>query len=120
MTTLSWDAFPNYSARHVIPPFCSTSRRLTARPRAPPPGSMAEARVEVETSAQARQLQDLCAERCSMPYRAPELFNVQAGDRLDERTDIWVRRLAAGDWCGGVSEGLSLKEPRCGSDVSRR
>ncbi|XP_043224684.1 serine/threonine-protein kinase 16-like [Amphibalanus amphitrite] len=52
-------------------------------------GSMAEARVEVETSAQARQLQDLCAERCSMPYRAPELFNVQAGDRIDERTDIW-------------------------------
>ena len=59
---------------------------------------MAEARVEVETSAQARQLQDLCAERCSMPYRAPELFNVQVGDRLDERTDIWVScRL---DWAG--------------------
>lgn len=52
-------------------------------------GSMAPARVEVQTSAQARQLQDQCAERCSMPYRAPELFNVQAGDVLDERTDIW-------------------------------
>ncbi|XP_037088920.1 serine/threonine-protein kinase 16-like [Pollicipes pollicipes] len=52
-------------------------------------GSMAEARVTAETGAVARHLQDLCAERCSMPYRAPELFNIQAGHTLDERTDIW-------------------------------
>ena len=75
---------------------------------------MAEARVAVETSAQARQLQDLCAERCSMPYRAPELFNIQAGDRLDERTDVWVRGLGWGisagvdGWCGVSDDTIAM------------
>jgi len=26
-----------------------------------------------------------------MPYRAPELFNVESYCMVDERTDIWVR-----------------------------
>ena len=34
--------------------------------------------------------QDLAAERCSMPYRAPELFNVDTYGTIDERVDIWV------------------------------
>lgn len=38
----------------------------------------------------ARTLQDIAAERCSMPYRAPELFNVESYCMVDERTDIWV------------------------------
>lgn len=25
-----------------------------------------------------------------MPYRAPELFDVKTGRRLDEKVDIWV------------------------------
>lgn len=36
-------------------------------------------------------LKDEAAERCSMFYRAPELFNVEVGSSVDERTDIWVR-----------------------------
>ncbi|UYV61635.1 STK16 [Cordylochernes scorpioides] len=52
-------------------------------------GSMGRARVEVKTSAQARALQDLAAEKCSMPYRAPELFSVESHTSLDERVDIW-------------------------------
>jgi len=53
-------------------------------------GSAAEARVSVESGRQARAVQDIAEERCSMPYRAPELFNVEPGTVIDERTDIWV------------------------------
>lgn len=52
-------------------------------------GSAAPARVEIRTMQEARVLQDIAAERCSMQYRAPELFNVEYGAHIDERTDIW-------------------------------
>lgn len=54
-------------------------------------GSVAPARVQVRGTQAARNLQDLAAERCSMLYRAPELFNVESYCMVDERTDIWVR-----------------------------
>lgn len=57
-------------------------------------GSVATARVQVCGTQAARTLQDLAAERCSMPYRAPELFNVESYCMVDERTDIWVRAIA--------------------------
>lgn len=53
-------------------------------------GSVAPAKVQVCGSQDAQKLQDLAAERCSMPYRAPELFNVKSFCVIDERTDIWV------------------------------
>lgn len=53
-------------------------------------GSAANARVEISNISDAQNLQDLAAERCSMPYRAPELFNVENHSTIDERTDIWV------------------------------
>ncbi|KAF5284648.1 hypothetical protein FQR65_LT13479 [Abscondita terminalis] len=52
-------------------------------------GSVAVAKVQVCGSQDAQKLQDLAAERCSMPYRAPELFNVKSFCVVDERTDIW-------------------------------
>ncbi|XP_071577055.1 serine/threonine-protein kinase 16 isoform X1 [Temnothorax nylanderi] len=52
-------------------------------------GSVSTARVQVCGTQAARTLQDLAAERCSMPYRAPELFNVESYCMVDERTDIW-------------------------------
>ncbi|KAK6618432.1 hypothetical protein RUM43_013625 [Polyplax serrata] len=52
-------------------------------------GSAANARVEISNISDAQNLQDLAAERCSMPYRAPELFNVENHSTIDERTDIW-------------------------------
>ncbi|XP_020285491.1 serine/threonine-protein kinase 16 [Pseudomyrmex gracilis] len=52
-------------------------------------GSVAPARVQVCGTQAARNLQDLAAERCSMVYRAPELFNVESYCMVDERTDIW-------------------------------
>lgn len=51
-------------------------------------GSAAEARVQVHNQQEAQKLQDYAEERCSIVYRAPELFNVQL-TMIDERTDIW-------------------------------
>ncbi len=34
--------------------------------------------------------QDWAAQRCTISYRAPELFNVESHCIIDERTDIWV------------------------------
>ena len=53
-------------------------------------GSMGTARIEIRGTSDAIKLQDLAAERCSMPYRAPELFNVDSYGTVDERVDIWV------------------------------
>lgn len=52
-------------------------------------GSATQARVQISNTSNAQSLQDLAAERCSMPYRAPELFNVEPHCIIDERTDIW-------------------------------
>ncbi|XP_048237232.1 serine/threonine-protein kinase 16-like isoform X39 [Haliotis rufescens] len=52
-------------------------------------GSAAKARVDVRNLREARALQDTAEERCSMLYRAPELFNVDSNANIDERTDIW-------------------------------
>ncbi|XP_069165691.1 serine/threonine-protein kinase 16 isoform X2 [Procambarus clarkii] len=52
-------------------------------------GSVAKARVEINGSSEARKLQDEAAERSSMPYRPPELYNVESFCHIDERTDVW-------------------------------
>lgn len=52
-------------------------------------GSVAPARVEIKSFSQAQELQDLAAEKCTMPYRAPELFLVNVHTIIDEKVDIW-------------------------------
>ncbi|XP_041367214.1 serine/threonine-protein kinase 16-like [Gigantopelta aegis] len=52
-------------------------------------GSAAKARVEVRNAKEATHLQDIAAERCTIMYRAPELFNVDMNADIDERTDVW-------------------------------
>ena len=52
-------------------------------------GSVAVARVDVETRKQGLMLQDNASEHCSMAYRAPELWDVQTGTTIDEKTDMW-------------------------------
>ncbi|XP_063789907.1 serine/threonine-protein kinase 16 isoform X2 [Pseudophryne corroboree] len=52
-------------------------------------GSMNHARIEVTGSRQAMAVQDWAAQRCTISYRAPELFNVSSNCVIDERTDIW-------------------------------
>ena len=53
-------------------------------------GSVEVARVKIRTHSDAQYLQDMAAERCSMPYRPPELYQVDSKCDIDERTDIWV------------------------------
>ena len=53
-------------------------------------GSVARARVSISKHSEAQHLQDVAAERCSMPYRPPELFHVNSKCEIDERTDVWV------------------------------
>uniref|UniRef100_A0A8B9IV90 Ankyrin repeat and zinc finger peptidyl tRNA hydrolase 1 n=1 Tax=Amazona collaria TaxID=241587 RepID=A0A8B9IV90_9PSIT len=52
-------------------------------------GSMNQARIEVSNSREAMALQDWAAQRCTISYRAPELFTVPSQCIIDERTDIW-------------------------------
>ncbi|KAH9819725.1 kinase-like domain-containing protein [Melampsora americana] len=52
-------------------------------------GSALKARVEIPNRSIALQQQDLAAEHSSMPYRAPELFDVKTGETLTEAVDIW-------------------------------
>ena len=52
-------------------------------------GSAAEARVEICGQSDAMKLQDEAEEKCSLCYRAPELFQVESYAIIDERTDIW-------------------------------
>lgn len=52
-------------------------------------GSTAPARLQICGQQEAQRLQDTAEERCSIVYRAPELFSVQSYCMIDERTDIW-------------------------------
>lgn len=53
-------------------------------------GSCIKARVRIHNRSQALVQQDMAAEHSSMPYRAPELFDVKSNTTLDEKVDIWV------------------------------
>lgn len=52
-------------------------------------GSCSPAKIDVSTRQKAVQLQDLAAEHCTLPYRAPELFDVRTGSHIDEKVDVW-------------------------------
>ncbi|CEP22683.1 unnamed protein product [Cyberlindnera jadinii] len=52
-------------------------------------GSCSKARVKVKTRSMAVALQELAAEHCTLPYRAPELLDVKTGSTIDEKIDIW-------------------------------
>lgn len=47
--------------------------------------------LQVRGSREAMTIQDWAAQRCTISYRAPELFNVESHCIIDERTDIWVK-----------------------------
>lgn len=52
-------------------------------------GSCSRARHHITSRQEALELQDKAAEHCTLPYRAPELFDVKTGAYIDERVDIW-------------------------------
>lgn len=52
-------------------------------------GSASPARIEINGQSEAMKLQDDAEEKCSLCYRAPELFQVESYAIIDERVDIW-------------------------------
>lgn len=52
-------------------------------------GSATRARIHISSRRQAVMEQDIAAERSTLPYRAPELFDVKTDSTLTEAVDIW-------------------------------
>ncbi|KAF1796477.1 kinase-like domain-containing protein [Mucor lusitanicus] len=52
-------------------------------------GSVMKARIPIRSRQDGLLQQDIAAENSTIPYRAPELYDVQTGSMLDEKVDIW-------------------------------
>ncbi|KAF8456377.1 kinase-like domain-containing protein [Terfezia claveryi] len=52
-------------------------------------GSLTPSPTPITSRAQALAVQDHAAETSTMPYRAPELFDVQTNSIIDTKVDIW-------------------------------
>ena len=52
-------------------------------------GSLAPSPTPVTSRSLALAIQDTAAEHSTMPYRAPELFDVKTGSVIDTKVDIW-------------------------------
>jgi len=52
-------------------------------------GSVAASPLPITSATLAIATQDTAAEHSTMPYRAPELFDVQTGFVIDTKVDIW-------------------------------
>ncbi|KAL6715855.1 Serine/threonine-protein kinase env7 [Lecanora helva] len=52
-------------------------------------GSLAPSPTPITSRSLALAVQDTAAEHCTMPYRAPELFDVKTGSIIDTKVDIW-------------------------------
>lgn len=52
-------------------------------------GSIAESPLPITSRSLAIATQDTAAEHSTMPYRAPELFDVKTGSVIDTKVDIW-------------------------------
>ncbi|KAI9830801.1 MAG: hypothetical protein M1826_004435 [Phylliscum demangeonii] len=52
-------------------------------------GSLAPSPTAITSRSLAIAVQDTAAEHSTMPYRAPELFDVKTGSTIDTKVDIW-------------------------------
>ena len=52
-------------------------------------GSIAPSPTPITSRSMALAVQDTAAEHSTMPYRAPELFDVKTGSVIDTKVDIW-------------------------------
>ncbi|KAL1900597.1 Serine/threonine-protein kinase env7 [Sporothrix stenoceras] len=52
-------------------------------------GSIADSPLAITSRSLAIATQDVAAEHSTMPYRAPELFDVKTGGIIDTKVDIW-------------------------------
>ena len=66
-------------------------------------GSLGVARRTAETRRLAMAIQEEAAEQCTMPYRAPELWDVQTGAAVDEKVDVWSAGCVLYAMCYGYS-----------------
>ena len=53
-------------------------------------GSVALARAEMHSIAEAKRLLDIADSQCTPLYRAPELFAVDSQTTIDAKTDVWA------------------------------
>ena len=51
-------------------------------------GSISESPIPITSRSVAIAQQDIAAEHSTMPYRAPELFDVKTGTVIDTKVDI--------------------------------
>lgn len=52
-------------------------------------GSLSPSPIAITSRSLAIAVQDTAAEHSTMPYRAPELFDVKTGSIIDTKVDIW-------------------------------
>ena len=52
-------------------------------------GSLAPSPIVITSRSLALAVQDTAAEHSTMPYRAPELFDVKTGSVIDAKVDVW-------------------------------
>jgi serine/threonine kinase 16 len=52
-------------------------------------GSLAPSPTPITSRSLALAVQDTAAEHSTMPYRAPELFDVKTGSTIDTKVDVW-------------------------------
>ncbi|EGV65745.1 Serine/threonine-protein kinase env7 [Yamadazyma tenuis] len=66
-------------------------------------GSCSRARLTVKNRQQALTLTDFASEHCTLPYRAPELIDVETNAEITEKTDIWSLGCLLYSCCFGFS-----------------
>lgn len=75
-------------------------------------GSTSRARLDIKNRQQALTLTDFALEHCTLPYRAPELIDVETNAKITEKTDIWSLGCVLYSCCFGYSpfEKLELEQ----------
>lgn len=75
-------------------------------------GSCSKARLSIKSRQQALTLTDFAQEHCTLPYRAPELIDVETNSEIDEKSDIWSLGCLLFACCFGISpfEKLELEQ----------
>ncbi|KAK3117376.1 Serine/threonine-protein kinase env7 [Teratosphaeriaceae sp. CCFEE 6253] len=82
------DYLPSYAHRDIKPGNIMLADSGT-QPILMDLGSLAPSPTPITSRALALQVQDQAAEHSTMPYRAPELFDVKTGTVVDTKVDIW-------------------------------
>ncbi|VDL98175.1 unnamed protein product [Schistocephalus solidus] len=52
-------------------------------------GSVTTAAIHISSASEAAAFSDFVAENCTLPYRAPELFQITTGSVVTEKADLW-------------------------------